>query len=74
MARKKLVSLFLFLVLSKSYTDSSVIYSAYLRSEIRRTMSNIPEKGFYSTLGKSVSKFLESHLRVFLRAQKPKLH
>ena len=54
MAKNKLFLLLMFLLLSKSQADSSVIYSAYLRSEIRRTLPQISENGFYSTLGKQI--------------------
>ena len=53
MTRTKLhLKLLIFLLISKSHADSSVIYSAYLRNEIRGTLSHISEKGLYSTLGK----------------------
>ena len=52
MAGRKLFLLLMFLVFSKSYADFSVIYSAYLGNEVRGTLSNIPEIGFYATLGK----------------------
>ena len=52
MAGKTLLFPLLFLFLNKFYADSTEIYSAYLRSEIRGTLSHISENGYYSTLGK----------------------
>ena len=54
MARNKALLLLMFLFLNQSRAELSVIYSAYLRSEIRGTLSEISEQAFYSTPGKQI--------------------